>query len=54
MFIIFVCRIPNQFLIPAAYTAMTTTIGEPCGFAEPMGVSPDHETMKILIKINFT
>ncbi|KAI3959528.1 hypothetical protein MKX01_025044, partial [Papaver californicum] len=54
LFIVFLCRIPNQFLTPAAYRAMTAATGELCGFAEPMGPSPDHKTVKMLIKINVT
>ncbi|RZC76139.1 hypothetical protein C5167_000304, partial [Papaver somniferum] len=54
LFIVFLCRIPNHFLTPAAYRSMAAAIGELCGFAEPMGLSPDHKTVKMLIKINVT
>lgn len=32
-FIVFLCRIPNQFLTLAAYRAMAAAIGELCGFS---------------------
>lgn len=52
LFIVFPCRIPNKFLNLVAYKAMATAIRELCGFAELMGLSPDHKTVKMLIKIN--
>lgn len=54
LFIVFMCRIPTQFLITAAYRFMASAVGELCGFAEPMGLSSEHETIKMLIKINVT
>ncbi|RZC77045.1 hypothetical protein C5167_001222 [Papaver somniferum] len=33
---------------------MASAVGELCGLAEPMGLSQDHKTVKMLIKINVT
>ncbi|KAI3935166.1 hypothetical protein MKW98_018355, partial [Papaver atlanticum] len=54
LFIVFLCRIPTHVLTPTAYRAMDASIGELYGFAEPMGLSPDYKTVKMLIKINVT
>ncbi|KAI3947274.1 hypothetical protein MKW92_001426, partial [Papaver armeniacum] len=54
LFILFMCRIPIQFLTTTAYRVMASVIGELCGFAEPMGLSSGHKTVKMLIKINVT
>ncbi|KAI3866584.1 hypothetical protein MKX03_023796, partial [Papaver bracteatum] len=54
LFIVFMCRIPIQFLTSAAYRFMASAVGELCGFAEPMGMSSQHKIVKMLIKINIT
>ncbi|KAI3964764.1 hypothetical protein MKW92_012874, partial [Papaver armeniacum] len=54
LFIVFMCRIPTQFLSTAAYRVMASAVGELCGFAEPMGLSSEYKTVKMLIKINVT
>ncbi|KAI3875493.1 hypothetical protein MKX03_031348, partial [Papaver bracteatum] len=50
LFIVFMCRIPSQFLTTTTYK-VTSIVGELCGFAEPMGLSSEHKTVKTLIKI---
>ncbi|XP_026388225.1 uncharacterized protein LOC113283243 isoform X1 [Papaver somniferum] len=54
LFIVFMCRITTQFLTKAAYRVMASVVGELCGFPEPMGLSSEHKTVKMLIKINVT
>ncbi|KAI3935712.1 hypothetical protein MKW98_022720, partial [Papaver atlanticum] len=54
LFIVFMCRIPIQLLTTSAYRVMASAVGELCGFAEPMGLSSEHKTVKMLIKINVT
>ncbi|KAI3943468.1 hypothetical protein MKW92_047582, partial [Papaver armeniacum] len=54
LFIVFMRRILIQFLTSAAYIVMPSSIGELFGFAELMGMSSEHKTVKMLIKINVT